>query len=97
MKLKTEQFRDACTTIKGAIDSKGGSLYTETLELIGSNNHLAMNVTNREYLASVGFTTEVDNFFASVNAKLFLDLISKITTDEIAIGRSAGISICNIL
>lgn len=83
MKLKTEQFRDACTTIKGAIDSKGGSLYTETLELIGSNNHLSMNVTNREYLASVGFTTEVDNFFASVNAKLFLDLISKITTDEI--------------
>lgn len=85
MKLKTKDFREACTTIKNAIDTKGVSLYTETLELIANGDTtLHMNVTNREYYTSVAFTLEeASTFKAAVNAKLFLDLISKITTDDI--------------
>lgn len=84
MKLKTKNLKDSCIIIKNAIDTKGVSLYTETLELIAQGTTLYMNVTNREYYMSLVFNLEEEtNFIASVNAKLFLDLISKITTDTI--------------
>ena len=78
MKLKTDNFRNACTIIKNAIDTKGVTLYTETLELKATGNVLNMNVTNREYYVTVKFN-------AAINAQTFLSLISKITTEYITL------------
>ena len=86
MILKTDKFRENCTIIKAAIDNKNVSLYSETLELNATGNVLNMNVTNREYYVTVSFNLEeAANFKAAVNAKLFLDLISKITSNTIDI------------
>lgn len=86
MILKTEEFKNNCTVIKNAIDSKNVSLYTETLELKTHNSILTLSVTNREYRVDVEFPLEDNNEFrASVNAKLFLDLISRMTSATISL------------
>ena len=38
--LKTDKFKESCTIIKSAIDSKNISLYTETLMLCTKENIL---------------------------------------------------------
>lgn len=84
MRLKTDAFRNVCTTIKNAIDTKGVTLYTETLELKASGKNLKLNVTNREYYVSINFSLDAEETFnAAVNAQLFLSLISKITTEYV--------------
>ena len=84
MNLPIKEFREACQTILGAIDTKESSLFSETLELKASGNVLNLNVTNREYYVSVKFNLNEDcKFTAAVNAKLFLSLISKITSPSI--------------
>ena len=84
MVLNAKEFKEACQTILFAIDNKDVSLMTETLELVAENNTLNLNVTNREYYARTKFTLSApENFKASVKAKTFLSLISKITTDTI--------------
>ncbi len=86
MILKTEEFKNNCTIIKNAIDSKNVSLYTETLELVTHDSTLTLSVTNREYKVDVEFPLEEDtNFKAAVNAKLFLDLISRMTSETISL------------
>ena len=84
MILDTKDFKDCCQTILFAIDNKDVSLFTETLELVTDGTNLNLNVTNREYFTTVTFALpEEEKFRASVNAKTFLSLISKITTDTI--------------
>lgn len=84
MKLKTEDFKECVKTILQAIDTKEPSMFTETLELISENDNLFLNVTNREYYVSVKFELGYsEHFHAAVNARVFLNLISKITTDYI--------------
>lgn len=84
MILKTLEFKEACQTILFAIDNKGVSLFDETLELVTQGNVLNLNVTNREYFVTVKFALESEETFrAAVNAKTFLSLISKITTDTV--------------
>ena len=84
MIVKTKEFKEACQTILYAIDNKEASLFTETLELVTDGSILNLNVTNRSYFATVKFTLEKsEKFKAPVNAKTFLSLISKITTDTI--------------
>ena len=84
MVLNTKEFREACQTILFAIDNKDVSLYTETLELVAENSTLNLNVTNREYYATVKFALSApETFRAAVRAKTFLTLISKITTETI--------------
>ena len=84
MKLKAKEFKDCIKTILQAIDTKEPSMFTETLELITKNKELFLNVTNREYYVSVKFDLEQDEkFHASVNARVFLNLISQVTTDYI--------------
>ena len=86
MILNTKDFAGACKAILGAIDNKDTTLFTETLELKTNGNVLNLNVTNREYYVSVKFDlTAEENFHASVNASLFLNLISKLTTPTIEI------------
>ncbi len=86
MIFKTEKFKNDCTIIKNAIDSKNVSLYTETLELKTQNSFLILSVTNREYRVDVAFPLEEEQSFrAAVNAKLFLDLISRMTSETISL------------
>ena len=84
MILDTDKFSTACQSILAAIDSKNVSLYTETMELVANGKVLSMNVTNREYFVTVNFDLQTDETFrASINAELFLKLISKITSPTI--------------
>jgi len=86
MILNSKAFTEACSYILEAIDNKNSSLFTETLELVASGRVLNLNVTNREYFVSVKFNLEEDaDLKAAVNAKLFLSLISKITSETIEI------------
>ena len=86
MILQTKEFKEVCKTVLAAIDTKTPSLFTETLELTTKGNLLELNVTNREYFLTANFKLEQEeNFTASVNASLFLNLISKLTTNTIEI------------
>lgn len=82
--IKTDLFKDVCSKILTAVDSTELSIVTETLELVTKNNILVMGVTNREYFAEVKLEMADEyEFHATVNASLFLKLVSQITTEEI--------------
>lgn len=82
--IRSEDLKDVCSKILTAVDSTELSLVTETLELIANGDTLTVGVTNREYFAEVKLKLEdVNDFRATVNATLFLKLISQITTDTI--------------
>lgn len=85
--IRSEDLKDVCSKILTAVDSTELSLVTETLELVATGDMLVVGVTNREYFAEVKLKLEdVHNFRATVNAMLFLKLISQITTDTIELG-----------
>ena len=84
--IRSEDLKDVCGKILTAVDSTELSLVTETLELVAKDDVLTVGVTNREYYAEVKFKLEdVQDFHATVNAMLFLKLVSQITTDTIAL------------
>lgn len=84
MVLKTEQFKEVCSLILAATDSNEISTLTETLELVTEDKVLYLNVTNKEYYASVKFDLDhEEEFHATVNATLFLKLIAAVTTETI--------------
>lgn len=82
--LKTEEFKEVASLILSATDSSELSTLTETLELKTVDNTLYLNTTNKEYFASVKFNLDqAEDFHATVNANLFLKLISQVTTETI--------------
>lgn len=82
--IRSEDLKEVCNKILTAVDSTELSLVTETLELIAKEDILRLGVTNREYYTEVKFQLEdIQNFHATVNAMLFLKLVSQITTDTI--------------
>ena len=84
MIIKSEDFKKICSTVLSATDGSELSTLTETLELKTEGNVLYLNVTNKEYYASVKFPLDhEEEFHASVNANLFLKLIAAITSDNI--------------
>ena len=84
MIVKTEEFKEACQTILLALDTKEVTLYNEALELSANGSVLDLNVTNRQYYVTVKFNlSSPTQFKATVKAKTFLSLISKITTEFI--------------
>ena len=88
MILKVEKFQEACKKILGAVDTDSaikGIIYGyDTLELDASNGKLQLNVTNGEYYASVALDYAVEEGFrAVIDAKVFLTLISKLTTEDV--------------
>lgn len=91
MVIKSQQFKNVCTTILAAIDSNVLSTLTETLELKTEGKNLNLSVTNGEYFVSVDFPLDSEeNLHASVNANLFLKLVSSITTEDIALTMKNG-------
>lgn len=87
MIIRSEDLKNCCQSILAAVDSNEVSVVTETLELVSEGTFLYLNVTNREYYAQVKFdlNDECQPFHATVNANLFLKLISQITTDTIGL------------
>ena len=91
MILRIENLQEACKDILAAVDSNELSAVTETLELVTKENFLFINVTNREYFAQVKIDIgEVIDFHATVNANLFLKLISQLTTDTVELNSKPG-------
>lgn len=86
MILRIEEIQDACSKILAAVDSNTLSVLTETLQLKTADKNLYISVTNREYFAQVKIPmNEEIEFHATVNANLFLKLVSQITTETIEI------------
>lgn len=84
MILRIEEMQNACSKILAAVDSNNLSVLTETLQIKTEGRNLFISVTNREYFAKVRIAIDSDvDFHATVNANLFLKLISQITTDTI--------------
>lgn len=84
MLIKTDLFKDVCSKILSAIDNNEISTLTETLELKTVGKTLFLNVTNKEYYASVKFELDhEEEFHATVNANLFLKLVAQITAENI--------------
>lgn len=87
MILNTQDLKSIVNKILPAIDSNALVSNSETLELEGKDNTLYLNVTNREYFVCVKVPYSVgnDSFHASVDASLFLNLVSKTTSGDIAL------------
>ncbi len=84
MILRIEDLQNACGKILAAVDSNALSTLTETLQLKTKERVLYVSVTNREYFAQVKINMNEDvDFYATVNADVFLKLISQVTTDTI--------------
>ena len=84
MIIKTEDLKKVTDNILPAVDSSIISNITENIELYTENNKLYICVTNKEYYVKSLIDVETEEkFHATVNAMLFLKLISQITTDEV--------------
>ena len=84
MILDTKLFKEVCSTILAAIDNSELSTLKESLELKTVGTVLYLNVTNREYFASVKFNLDHEEaFHATVNATQFLKLIATVTCSQI--------------
>ena len=84
MIIKTKEFKEVCSTILLGIDNTDISTLTETLELWAKDKTLFLNVTNGEYYISVKFPLDCEeDLHASVNANLFLKLISAVSTEDV--------------
>ena len=81
MILETRLLQDSCKKILDAVDNNKDNAVTELLELEVVGRQLILNVTNNQYFVSVKIPLDFDTtLHAVINAKLFLRLISKITT-----------------
>lgn len=90
MILRAEELKDVCSKILPAVDSDG-TLATETLQVQAKDKVFSISVTNKEYFVTVRLEMdEEETFNATVNASLFLKLISQITTDTIALTTSGN-------
>lgn len=84
MLIKNEEFKKIGSLILSSIESSELSTLTETLELKTEGKVLHLNVTNKEYYMSVTFELDhEEEFHATVNANLFLKLVSQVTTEYI--------------
>lgn len=80
MILKTKLFQEAANKILAAVSVDKAS---SNLELAAKDKALYLRVTNREQYVAVGFELEEPTEFrAVVDANLFLNLISGISTEE---------------
>lgn len=84
MVIRTEELKDVCSKVLTAVDSSALATITETLELVVKNQALYINVTNKEYYVQVKLPViEEVEFHATINAVLFLKLISQTTTENV--------------
>lgn len=80
----TKEFKEVCKTILMAIDNSEQSLISETLEVVADGGELSLAVTNREYYVQVKMeVSENEHFRATVNALLFLRLVSQLSSSDL--------------
>lgn len=84
MICRIEDLKKISQILLMAVDTSDTSRLTENLELKVSDGVLTLSVTNGEYLvkARISIFENID-FHATVNAELFLKLVSKITTETV--------------
>ena len=79
MVINTKDFAEVATKIREAVGLDSAAV---NLEVKAKGTSLFLNVTNREFYVSVKYElAEASDFAATVNATLFLDLVSQITSD----------------
>lgn len=87
MILQVEKFQEACKYIAGAVDTDSALknlAFVDAVELVANGKELNLNVANGEYFVTVTLPLEDESSMrAVVDAKLFLALISKITTKTV--------------
>lgn len=84
MILKLSDIQDICSKLLFSVDSTNSFIVNETLELYTEGSLLYLSVTNREYFVKINIKlTKEENFHATVNASVFLKLISQLTTDTV--------------
>jgi hypothetical protein len=84
MILNVEELKNICSVILTALDSTEFSSVSETLQLNVEDNRFVLSVTNREYFVKAFLdNVEESDFFATVDATLFLKLISNTTTETV--------------
>ena len=84
MVISVESIQEVCSKILAAVDVSNVSTVTETIELKTENDVLYLNVTNKEYYVSVKLAvSSEEKLHATVNANLFLKLMSQITTENV--------------
>ena len=84
MIISTDILKDVSTKVLAAVDTSELSTITESVELYVENDALNMCVTNKEYFVRTKiFLGYTEDFHATVNANLFLKLISQITTESV--------------
>ena len=84
MVFNLKDFKEVCSKILFAVDSSDGSQISDTLSVIVENGELVLSVTNKEYYTKVKLPVgDVEDFKASVNAGLFLRLVSSLTAETI--------------
>ena len=84
MLIKTKDFAEVATKVKDAlcIDEKSANL-----EIVAKGASLFLNITNKEVYVSVSYAlAEEADFAATVDASLFLDLVSQITSEDFTLG-----------
>lgn len=91
MIIKTDDIKDLCSLILNAVDTSELSVITETLQLKAEKGCLEMAVTNMEYYVKVKLYCDTDEIFkATVNANLFLKLVSQTTTENIELNTDSN-------
>lgn len=84
MICRTEDLKQISTILLSAVDISDISKITDNLELKVENEVLNLSVTNGEYYVNTKLPIYEDiNFHATVNASIFLKLLTKITTEVI--------------
>ena len=84
MICRIEDLKKISTILLTAVDSSDISKITDNLELKVENEILNLSVTNGEYFVRTKLPIyENIDFHATVNANVFLKLLTKITTETV--------------
>lgn len=84
MICSTEEFKLSCSVILQAVSSSLSSSQNDLLEMFVESKYLYLAVTNKESYVKVKVCSCEDNdFHATVNATVFLQLMSKISSASV--------------
>ena len=85
MVIDTKLLQERCKKILNALSNKNG-IFSDVLELKAEGSNLLLNITDGSYYVSVKLPLEKEeSLHAIVNASLFLNLITKITTNTVTL------------
>lgn len=85
MIFRIEDLKKVCNDILYAVDNQS-TFDNENVEIVVEGGEFKLNVTNAEYFVTVTLPIDSEETFnATVNATLFLRLISQLTTDTVEI------------